>query len=159
MKEPIFKNLTEKEDSAIAALIRNNLESFHLDIPGTAYYDEGLEHLSAYYDNPRRAYFVLMEEDTVVGGVGLAELDGMEECCEMQKLYLNDRVKGQGLGYALIRRVEEEAKRLGYRRIYLETHSALEAAVHLYEKCGYRRIDRPKELVHSAMDLFYQKEL
>ena len=42
MKEPIFKNLTEKEDSSIAALIRNNLENFHLDIPGTAYYDEGL---------------------------------------------------------------------------------------------------------------------
>lgn len=38
--------LTEKYDGAVAALIRKNLKAFHLDIPGTAYFDEALDHMS-----------------------------------------------------------------------------------------------------------------
>ena len=48
---------------------------------------------------------------------------------------------------------------MGYRRIYLETHTNLEAAMHEYERSGYRRIERPASVVHSTMDRFYLKEL
>ena len=40
------------------------------------------------------------------------------DCCELQKLYLDDSVKGRGLGYLLIEKVEQEARTLGYKRIY-----------------------------------------
>ena len=48
---------------------------------------------------------------------------------------------------------------MGYREIYLETHSALTAAARLYERAGYQRIPRPAGVVHSAMDRFYRKTL
>lgn len=35
----------------------------------------------------------------------------------------------------------------------------LKAAIHLYEKCGYKLIEKPKEVVHSSMNRFYLKEL
>ena len=47
----------------------------------------------------------------------------------------------------------------GYKKIYLETHTNLKAAIHLYEKCGYKLIEKPKEVVHSSMNRFYLKEL
>ena len=47
----------------------------------------------------------------------------------------------------------------GYKRIYLETHANLKAAIHLYEKCGYKLIEKPKEVVHSSMNRFYLKSL
>ncbi len=34
-----------------------------------------------------------------------------------------------------------------------------EAAIHIYEKCGYKEIDRPKEVVHSTMNRFFLKFL
>ena len=54
-----------------------DLKKLHLDVPGTAYFDPELEHLSAYYNiNPsKRVYFVALDpEGQVVGGVGIAAL-------------------------------------------------------------------------------------
>ena len=151
--------LTKQYDADIAALIRRNLEAARLDIPGTAYYDEMLDHLSAYYDAPGRAYYVLIDEGTAVGGVGLAKFDGLINCCELQKLYLDDSVKGRGLGYMLLDYIEERAAEMGYRQMYLETHSNLHAAIHLYEKAGFTEIEKPQSVVHTTMDRFFLKEL
>ena len=68
-------------------------------------------------------------------------------------------MKGRGLGYQLIDKVEQEARALGYKRMYLETHTNLKVAIHTYEKSGYKEIDRPDCVVHSTMNRFYMKEL
>ena len=39
--------LTPEYDAAVADLIRTNLKAHHLDIPGTVYFDDGLDHISA----------------------------------------------------------------------------------------------------------------
>ena len=65
-----FRKITARDDQPIADLIRSNLIKYGLDIPGTAFFDKGLDHLSEYYNEPRRAYYVLTENDTVIGGVG-----------------------------------------------------------------------------------------
>ena len=46
-----------------------------------------------------------------------------------------------------------------YKRIYLETHDNLSIAIHLYKKCGYIEIEKPKEVVHSTMTRFFLKDL
>ena len=157
-----LQKLTPEYDAALAALIRHNLKAHGLDIPGTVYFDEGLEHLSEYYSArpDRRAYFILVDDGgALAGGIGLAEFELFENCAELQKLYLSDAVKGSGLGYRLIERVEDAARELGYRRIYLETHTNLRAALHIYEKSGYVLIDKPEAVVHATMNRFYIKAL
>lgn len=157
-----LRPLQARDDAALAALIRRSLKAHGLDIPGTVYFDAGLDHLSEFYsaDPDRRAYFVLIDDDgTLVGGIGLAEVAFLENCAELQKLYLDDRVKGRGLGYKLIGRVEDAARARGYARMYLETHTNLEAAMHIYEKSGYQRIDKPEAVVHATMNRFFLKRL
>ena len=143
----------------MAAIVRAALKTHGLDIPGTAYFDEALDHLSVYYDRPGRAYYVLLEDGAVTGGVGLAEFEGLPGCCELQKLYLSPAARGRGLGYRMIRFIEERARALGYRQMYLETHTNLQAAIHEYERSGYRQIPRPAAVIHTTMDRFYIKEL
>lgn len=156
-----FHALGAEHDAALAELIRYNLKKHHLDIPGTVYFDAGLDHLSAYYsaEPDCRAYFVLLDDAALVGGIGLAEFPLLEGCAELQKLYLSDAVKGRGLGYRLIERVEAAARERGYGRMYLETHTNLQAAIHIYEKSGYVEIDKPEAVVHATMNRFYIKEL
>ena len=154
-----FARISKEHDAALAALIRTSLKAHRLDIPGTAYYDKGLDHLSDVYNHPNCAYFVLLEDGHLVGGIGLAPINLFPECCELQKLYLDDSVKGRGLGYRMIEEVEQEARILGYKRIYLETHTNLKVAIHTYEKAGYREIDRPESVVHTTMNKFYLKEM
>ena len=157
-----LQKLTPEYDAALAALIRHNLKAHRLDIPGTVYFDEGLEHLSAYYSAApdKRAYFILVDDDgALAGGIGLAEFPLFENCAELQKLYLSDAVKGHGLGYRLIEKIEEAARELGYSQIYLETHTNLRAALHIYEKSGYVAIDKPEAVVHATMNRFFIKQL
>lgn len=157
-----IRPITPADDAAIAAIIRANLEQYHLDIPGTAYFDPEVDHLSRYYaQRPgQRAYFILTDDGgQVLGGAGLARFGGFDRCAELQKLYLTDSAKGRGLGAKLLNAVEQCARELGYRSLYLETHSALTAALRLYEKSGYERIPRPDCVLHSTMDLFYRKML
>lgn len=151
--------LTAEHDAAVADLIRTNLKVHQLDIPGTVYYDEGLDHLSDFYDQPGRVYYVLLQDGQVVGGIGLAEFDFFESCCELQKLYLSDAVKGRGLGYDLIDYIENGAREMGYRQMYLETHNNLQTAIHVYGKAGYHEIPRPESVVHNTMNRFFLKEL
>lgn len=59
----------------------------------------------------------------------------------------------------MIKYVEDKAREFGYEQMYLETHTNLEAAIHIYEKMGYSLIGRPKCVVHSTMNRFYLKSL
>lgn len=154
-----FVPIEPHQDAAMAAIVRAALKAHGLDIPGTAYFDEALDHLSVYYDRPGRAYYVLLEDGAVTGGVGLAQFEGLPGCCELQKLYLSPAAQGRGLGYRMIRFIEDRARALGYRQIYLETHTNLQAAIHEYERSGYRQIPRPAAVIHTTMDRFYIKEL
>lgn len=157
-----YRKITAGDDAAIAGIIRSNLEKFHLDIPGTAYFDPELDHLSAYYnqDPAKRVYFVALgAEGQVLGGVGIAEFDGIARCAELQKLYLADSAKGKGCGRELMRLAETWASSAGYEKLYLETHTNLSAALKLYEKLGFRQIERPHTTQHSTMNRFYLKAL
>ena len=155
-----LREITSADDRAVASLIRHNLKNHCLDIPGTVYYDKELDHLSEYYGNTGRKYFVL-ENDSgkVVGGIGFAAFDALKDTAELQKLYLDDSVKGSGLGYEMIRFIENEMRKSGFKVSYLETHDNLQAAIHIYKKSGYTETDRPKEIVHSSMNRFFTKEL
>ena len=66
-----ISELKPEYDLALADLIRDILKKSHLDIPGTAYYDENLNHLSEFYsaDPDRRYYYVVTDErGKAVGG-------------------------------------------------------------------------------------------
>ena len=79
-EQMIIRRIRPCDDPFIAAIVRANLERFHLDIPGTVYFDPELEHLSQYYQiSPgQRAYFILEEnKGQVAGGVGIAEFNGL----------------------------------------------------------------------------------
>ncbi len=155
-----YREMTADDDKAVAALIRDNLKQFGLDIPGTVYFDEGLDHLSVFYGEEERGYFVVEDESgSVIGGIGFARFDPMEDTAELQKLYLVDRAKGSGLGYKLIGLIENKMREAGFKQSYLETHNNLQAAIHIYEKSGYKEIERPEKVLHSTMNRFFLKTL
>ena len=124
--------------------------------------NDDLNHLSDFYlsDPERRCYYIVTDDsDRLIGGIGLAEFECFENCCELQKLYLADEAKGAGLSYKLVSLIENRAKELGYKYMYLETHDNLAAAIHVYEKTGYREIEKPDGVVHATMNRFFIKEL
>ena len=158
----LIREIQEKDDAALFQLIRHSLEAAGLDIPGTAYFDESIKAMSKFYmDKSRRNYFVLVnDKDEVLGGIGFAEYNNSSQVAELQKLYLFDGAKGQGHSYLLMEKAESEARKIGYKQLYLETHHNLPVAILLYQKLGYTHLPAPLPgTLHSTMDYFFIKEL
>ena len=54
----------------------------------------------------------------------------------------------------------EAARAFGFKRCYLETLSGMNAAMRLYERSGFRRIDAPMgDTGHGGCNTFYLMEL
>ena len=67
-----IRPILPEDDARLAEIIRQNLEKKHLNIPGTAYFDPELAHLSRFYAAlpEKRAYFVAECGGEVLGGAG-----------------------------------------------------------------------------------------
>lgn len=157
-----YRRIQPSDNATLKQLVRAGLASNGLAIPGTAYFDPNLDDLCGYYkDLPgKRNYFVAVDgKGRVLGGCGLDVFEGLEGCAELQKLYVAEDCHGHGIATTLVGMVEEEARRLGYDQIYIETHSNLQDALRLYAKAGYEQIDRPAFAVHETMDSFLIKRL
>jgi putative acetyltransferase len=135
----IIRAATNADRSQIQDLVFGVLRSFDLalDREGT---DKDLSDIEANY-LARGGIFEVIENlgGKIVGTIGLYPLD--ESTIELRKMYFDPSIRGRGLGKKLLTKMIEKARNMGYLRIYLETASVLEQAVHLYESAGFLPVD------------------
>ncbi len=145
----------------MAQVIRTVMPEFGACGPGFALNDPEVGHLSDAYAVPRAAYFVLVREGRVVGGGGIAPLTGGDpEVCELRKMYFLGEVRGHGQGRRMLQHCVEAARRLGYRRCYLETLTGMDAAQHLYAAAGFKALCGPLGATgHFACDRYFVLDL
>jgi molybdopterin-guanine dinucleotide biosynthesis protein A/N-acetylglutamate synthase-like GNAT family acetyltransferase len=110
-------------------------------------------------DDPAQTYaalWVVLEGDEVVGSIALRDLG--ERRLELKRMYLRPSQRGRGLGRRLLATAVEWARAQGTRTIRLDTTGEMEAARHLYEQHGFRRI--PGEAPRQGQQrLLYELEL
>ncbi len=156
-----IRPIEPRDNEQIERIIKQSLESFELNLPGTAYFDPQLGKLAEYYNSsPRMAYWVAVTDDeTVVGGAGIGTFGKETEVCELQKLYITPEAQGKGLSRQLVEKALAFAVQ-HYRYCYLETFDRLEVANALYLKFGFRQLDKPLDgTEHNACDAWYIKDL
>lgn len=59
---------------------------------------------------------------------------------ELKRIYVDESLRGLGLGKELVRRLEADARIAGFRFAVLETGRKLTSAIELYKKMGYKII-------------------
>lgn len=103
-------------------------------------FDEELASLPGEYAPPAGRLFLAFEGETPAGCVALRDLGG--GACEMKRLYVREAFRGRGVGIALISRLLDDARAIGYSRVRLDTHPPRMAkALSLYESLGFREIE------------------
>jgi putative acetyltransferase len=84
------------------------------------------------------AFVIAYLDDVPVGCGAVRRLD--ESTAELKRMYVDSSIRGRGIGRALVEALENEARRLGVKKVLLETGTRLTAAIKLYEASGYTRI-------------------
>lgn len=154
----VIREIQSKDNGIIELIIRNCLIEFNGNREGTAWEDPDLCRFSEIYNTDDRKYWVA-ETDKVIGGVGIAPLVGVDEVCELQKMYCLPEARGMGVSHKLIETALEHAKKY-YNRCYLETFGNMIAAQKFYEKYGFTRVEKPLGSTgHYACDVLFIKDL
>ena len=149
------------DDAAMAAVIRTVMPEFGACGSGFAISDPEVDWMSRAYSAPRSAYFVIERDGVVLGGGGVAQLEGGDAgTCELRKMYFLPEARGLGAGAAMMAHCLDAARGFGFSRCYLETLTGMDAAMRLYERSGFRRIDGPMGATgHGGCKTFYLLDL
>ena len=99
-------------------------------------FDAELATLPGRYAPPGGRILAARYDDVFVGCVALRQIG--ESICEMKRLFVQPALRGKGIGKALAQAVVEEARRIGYKRMRLDT--AFEPALSLYLSLGFKEI-------------------
>jgi ribosomal protein S18 acetylase RimI-like enzyme len=109
------------------------------------------------YANPKDAgdFFVARRGDSVVAcGAVKKHAPGI---AEIKRMWVAPAARGQGIAKALLRALEDEARRQGYTQVVLDTNKALIEAHALYRKAGYRETERFNDNPYAH--LWFAKDL
>jgi putative acetyltransferase len=143
-KDFIIREIKPTDNKEVAKIIRSVILEMGAPKVGTAYEDKATDTMFETYQKEKSSYFVLEHNNTIVGGAGIAQLDNYDgNVCELQKMYFLPIARGKGLGSKLITICLEKAKELGFETCYLETLPYMKAAVKLYNKYGFKNLDKP----------------
>jgi len=140
----VIREIEAKDNPKIAKAVRSVLIEMGVPKVGTAYEDSALDCMAETYEAPKKAYFVVEDEDEIIGGAGISPLDNYDgNVCELQKMYFMPEARGKGLGSEMMQKCLNFAKQSGFDYCYLETMPYMDDARKLYKKVGFKSIEKP----------------
>jgi carbonic anhydrase len=101
-------------------------------------FQEELDSLPGAYSPPAGNLFIATLDHKPIGCAAIRKQSG--DACELKRLFVRETGRGYGIGAGLLRRALREAKKLGYRRVRLDTLSRMDKAMKLYEDMGFRTV-------------------
>ena len=102
-------------------------------------FETELRNLPGDFAPPEGALLVAEHDGQIAGCVALQPLGN--GACEMKRMFVSPEHHGKGLGMQLGRAIVNEARRIGYRKIMLDTGPAQWEAQGLYRKLGFRNVE------------------
>jgi putative acetyltransferase len=103
-------------------------------------FDQELANLPGDYAPPRGRLLLAREFDQLVGCVAMRPVDPTK--CEMKRLFLRPAYRSRGLGRVLVEAIIEEARKIGYTHMRLDTIAdRMGRAVELYKSMGFVEIE------------------
>ena len=130
----------------VRALFKEYLDMVVENEPGFKDYlalqniDDEISHLEHKYSSPEGRLYVLFCDNKPAGCVGLKKFDEFGKC-EIKRLYVKPEFRGHKLGTFLTEKIIEDARKEGYKEMYLDTFSFLKSALKLYKSLGFYEVE------------------
>lgn len=104
---------------------------------------------------PTGTFMVAEDAGVTIGCGGVQRIDA--RTAEIKRMWIKQEWRGRGLGARLLATLERAARDLGHERVVLDTNGTLTEAVRMYERAGYRPIDRYNDNPYAQH--FFAKQL
>lgn len=107
---------------------------------------------------PLRGTYLVAYLDSVPTACGaLRPIDA--QCAEVRRMYVLKSARRGGLARAILTTLERAALAQGYTQLRLETGCRQQAAMALYEACGFHRIPPFGEYAHDPTSVCFEKTI
>ena len=134
-----FKIITGQDMiEEIRQLFLEYAQSLDIDLSFQDFETE-LKLLPGKYGPPDGMIILVLINAKVAGCVALRKIS--TDICEMKRLFVRDKYKGLGIGRRLTNMIIEEASKLNYHYIRLDTLSTMIKALDLYKSLGFYEIE------------------
>jgi len=146
-----FEDVTE----VLSVINKSNAEAYRKMIP-PQYFKEPLFTYEDVLKKFEEMNFYVYELEGKV--VGVAALEPKGDVANVRLVYVLPQHQRKGVGTSLVKHVEGEAKRLGFKKLRVPYVDAkAHWAMNFYEKLGYRVVEKREK--PWGFDLFFEKEL
>ncbi|MEM9155555.1 MAG: GNAT family N-acetyltransferase [Cyanobacteria bacterium P01_F01_bin.33] len=155
----VVRNWDAGDREAAAAVIGTVLAEYGLTWePSEA--DRDVVEVETCYLDAGGEFWVVEHDGKLVGTAAYYPVPYGTQAVEIRKMYLLPDTRGQGLGSALLGKLEEAIAAKGYTQIWIETATVLKEATRLYERNGYVRPTGKEGIPETARcDRVYVKQL
>ena len=99
---------------------------------------KGLAGFCERFREDRDGLWLAIVSNTIEGSIAIDGSHAATAGAHLRWFITSDAIRGTGAGNALLSTAIEFCRARQYGRIYLDTFEGLNAARHLYEKCGFR---------------------
>jgi putative acetyltransferase len=134
----IQEAISTEDLAAVRTLLQEYWTSIGFDL-GTFGFGAELEELPGRYAPPEGRLALAILAGKPVGCIALRKLDA--DSCEMKRLFVRASARGNGVAVTLLEWLLAEARSQGYSRMLADTLPTMQAALRLYERFGFKRID------------------
>lgn len=133
----VIQAKSEKELNIIRKLFTEYTNWLGFDLSFQNFEKEFAE-LPGRYTPPTGRLLLALYNNKVAGCVGLREF--AKGICEMKRMYIKPKYRRKGIGRRLAIAVIEEAKKIGYKKMRLDTVPWMNEAIELYYSLGFKKI-------------------
>jgi len=139
-----IREIKPEDNAQIETIMRACFLEFGLPVVGSSLEDEDVMKMYEGFQLDHAMYYVVEDHGKIVGGGGVKQLKGADrDTCELQKMYFHPTARGKGYGRILFDKCMKAATDLGYKYCYLESASQLKSAIRLYERNGFKNLEKP----------------
>jgi len=108
---------------------------FNLDFQN---FEKEVAELPGEYAPPEGRLIIALCDDEAIGCVALRKF--ANGICEMKRLYVRPPFRGKGIGRELVKIIIHEGKKIGYKKMLLDTVPSMKEAITLYQSIGFHEI-------------------